>query len=104
MTKRSPVSPAPGPLEDYAALFDDLFGALAPADLSEVVRLYGLRMWVEHSYKQVKHMLGWSDYQVRSDIAIRRHWELVCCAFSFCWRSEERRAGKECRSRWSPYH
>ena len=29
MTKRSPVSPAPGPLEDYAALFDDLFGARA---------------------------------------------------------------------------
>ena len=60
-------------------------GALAPADLSEVVRLYGLRMWVEHSYKQVKHVLGWSDYQVRSDIAIRRHWQLVCCAFTYCW-------------------
>jgi SRSO17 transposase len=57
----------------------------APADLAEVVRLYGLRMWVEQSYKQVKHVLGWSDYQVRSDIAIRRHWQLVMCAFSFCW-------------------
>jgi hypothetical protein len=22
---------------------------------------------------------------VRSDRAIRRHWELVCCAFCFCW-------------------
>ena len=22
----------------------------------------------------------------------------------FCERSEERRVGKECRSRWSPYH
>ena len=22
----------------------------------------------------------------------------------FCARSEERRVGKECRSRWSPYH
>ena len=21
-----------------------------------------------------------------------------------CFRSEERRVGKECRSRWSPYH
>ena len=60
-------------------------GALAAADLSEVVRLYGLRMWVEQSYKQVKHVLGWSDYQVRSDLAIRRHWQLVCLAFSFCW-------------------
>jgi hypothetical protein len=37
------------------------------------------------SYKQVKHALGWSDYQVRSDPAIRRHWQLACCAFSFCW-------------------
>jgi hypothetical protein len=58
---------------------------LEVADLSEIVRLYGLRMWVEQSYKQVKHVLGWSDYQVRSDIAIRRHWQLVCCAFTFCW-------------------
>ncbi|HYQ84095.1 MAG TPA: IS701 family transposase [Rubrobacter sp.] len=63
----------------------DTEGDLAAADLAEVVRLYGLRMWVEQSYKQVKHVLGWSDYQVRSDLAIRRHWQLVCCAFSFCW-------------------
>ena len=58
---------------------------LAPAGVEEVVRLYGLRMWVEQSYKQVKHALGWSEYQARSDIAIRRHWLLVCLAFSFCW-------------------
>jgi hypothetical protein len=58
---------------------------LPPANLQEVLRLYGLRMWVEQSYKQVKHALGWSQYQVRSDQAIRRHWQLVCCAFSFCW-------------------
>jgi SRSO17 transposase len=57
----------------------------APANLEEVIRLYGLRTWVEQSYKQVKHALGWSQYQVRSDQAIRRHWQLVCCAFSFCW-------------------
>lgn len=56
-----------------------------PADVQEVIRLYGLRMWVEQSYKQVKLALGWSQYQVRSDQAIRRHWQLVCCAFSFCW-------------------
>jgi hypothetical protein len=42
-------------------------------------------MWVEQSYKQVKHVLGWSDYQVRSDTAIRRHWQLVCCTFTFRW-------------------
>jgi hypothetical protein len=57
------------------------------ADLAEVVRLYGLRNWVEQGYKQVKGELGWADFQVRSDRAIRRHWTLVCCAFSFCWQA-----------------
>lgn len=58
---------------------------LAAANLAEVVRLYTLRGWVEQSYKHIKQSLGWSQYQVRKDMAIRRHWQLVCCAFSFCW-------------------
>ena len=29
---------------------------------------------------------------------------LVCNHENQCERSEERRVGKECRSRWSPYH
>jgi hypothetical protein len=55
------------------------------ADLAEIVRIYGIRHWTEQSYKQVKDELGWADFQVRSDIAIRRHQALVNCAFSFCW-------------------
>jgi hypothetical protein len=55
------------------------------ASLAEIVRLYGIRHWIEQSYKQVKDELGWADFQVRSDIAIRRHQALVNCAFSFCW-------------------
>ncbi len=55
------------------------------ADLHEVVRIYGIRHWIEQSYKQVKDELGWADFQVRSDTAIRRHQTLVTCAFSFCW-------------------
>ncbi len=64
--------------------------AFEPADLAEVVRLYGLRMWVEQSYKQIKGALGFADFQVRTDRAIRRHWHLVFCAFSFCWWSYAR--------------
>ena len=55
------------------------------ADLAEVARVYALRSWIEQSYKQVKNSLGWAHYQVRKDLSIRRHWQLVCCAFSFCW-------------------
>ena len=29
---------------------------------------------------------------------------IIWVAFAFTGRSEERRVGKECRSRWSPYH
>jgi SRSO17 transposase len=70
--------PAPGARRAHRSV-------LSAATLDEVVRLYGLRVWVEQSYKQVKQHLGWAQYQVRSDMAIRRHWELVCCAFCFCW-------------------
>jgi hypothetical protein len=78
--------PAPGSRraqeEEEEEEEESLFEA---ADLCEVVRIYGLRQWVEQSYKQVKGELGFSDFQVRRDHAIRRHWELVFCAFSFCW-------------------
>src|SRR5258707_2796604 len=36
--------------------------------------------------------------------AVRRNDGVVVGAFAFGERSEERRVGKECRSRWSPYH
>ena len=55
------------------------------ARLAEIVRIYGIRHWIEQGYKQVKDELGWADFQVRSDVAIRRHQALVNCAFSFCW-------------------
>jgi len=70
---------------------------LAAASLEEIVRLYGLRMWVEQSYKQVKGALGFSDFQVRSEEAIRRHWELILCAFSFCWWAYNRREHADTR-------
>jgi DDE superfamily endonuclease len=76
------VTNLPGPGSPLAG--DSL---LEGADLAEVVRLYGLRNWVEQSYKQVKGELGWADFMVRAGLAIRRHWHLVCCAFSFCWQA-----------------
>jgi hypothetical protein len=47
---------------------------------------------IEQGYKQVKGELGWADFQVRADRAIRRHWILVCCAFSFCWHAGQTEA------------
>jgi hypothetical protein len=50
--------------------------ARAPC-LAEIARPYGIQHWVGQSYMQVKDGLGWADFQVRSDIAIRRHQVLV---------------------------
>src|SRR2546428_601839 len=77
-------------------------GALAPAELAEVVRLYGLRNWVEQSYKQAKHEWGWADFQVRGDVAIRRHGEWVCCAFCFCWWARRRSPNEPATARPAP--
>ena len=42
-----------------------------------------------------------------SDLLARATWVDLTYDFdstTIYWRSEERRVGKECRSRWSPYH
>ena len=38
------------------------------------------------------------------EVASRRHIETIDAVIDGALRSEERRVGKECRSRWSPYH
>src|SRR6202167_6476462 len=57
---------------------------------------------------------GWSSDVCSSDLFANIDDQCVgCCGLVRCapaeraastWRSEERRVGKECRSRWSPYH
>lgn len=56
------------------------------ASLAEIVQIHGIRNWIEQSYEQVKDELGWADFQVRSDTAVRRRYQvLVKRAFSFSW-------------------
>ena len=86
------ATPDPATLPEMATWYLTTTLPVAVADLAEIVRLYGRRNWVEQAYKQVKHSLGWSQYQVRADRAMRRHWALVQCAFAFCWWAESRAA------------
>jgi hypothetical protein len=57
--------------------------SVAEADAAEVYRICRLRDWIEHSCKPTRHELGWADFQVRSEKAIVRHWQLVMLAFTF---------------------
>ena len=40
----------------------------------------------------------------RGKAAAKRKFKVYPSAYANMYRSEERRVGKECRSRWSPYH
>ena len=46
----------------------------------------------------------WSEMEVTGDEYIKMHMSASCLHYGIELRSEERRVGKECRSRWSPYH
>ena len=69
--------------------------------VSVPVRLDSGRWTVFPGYR-VQHstVLGPTKGGVRYDHEVT----LGECAALAMWRSEERRVGKECRSRWSPYH
>src|SRR2546425_11157710 len=49
-----------------------------------------------------------ANFQARSNLGVALahigHFEEAIDAYRLALRSEERRVGKECRSRWSPYH
>ena len=81
-----------GVLNDMSSLYADLSGPGAVAAARMAVEDFGA------AQKGLKVEIVAADHQNKPDVGsnIARQWIDV--------RSEERRVGKECRSRWSPYH
>jgi len=65
-----------------------------PATPHEIALLDARRAVIEEAYQDVRQHLGWAHYQVRSDVAMRRHWALVCAAFCFLWWYAARQDGQ----------
>src|SRR3989442_15994929 len=62
------------------------------AEFSQTLRQDILKFWIDHAIdRQYGGIIGWLDRKVNPIPPGTK-------------RSEERRVGKECRSRWSPYH
>src|SRR2546422_10919197 len=62
----------------------------------KMARIDGFRQWIPHDGEPVsQRTVAYLGYDSKNFYAV-----FVC----FDNRSEERRVGKECRSRWSPYH
>src|SRR3712207_148385 len=77
------------------------------ADLKFSETVYGLGagiFFIGYAFFEVPSNLLLEKIGARKTIArITILWGICCVAMMFV-RSEERRVGKECRSRWSPYH
>ena len=59
-------------------------------------------IWKE--YREIGIPITKSDYLAAHEFAEKEISEKGLIEPWFNFRSEERRVGKECRSRWSPYH
>ena len=66
----------------------------------EYVLLFNLDMIVGDSLRTLCYFMPSSSSSINSSISESER----SCASLRAERSEERRVGKECRSRWSPYH
>src|SRR2546427_9895921 len=56
------------------------------------------------SFEKPTNPLAFAEQREIYRIAVGLLWEFVKSTDTSNVRSEERRVGKECRSRWSPYH
>ncbi len=73
-----------------------VFQAIASLEIARVNIPVGVLVWV-----MIIPMLLRIDFGVLHQV--KAHWRGMGVTL-FINRSEERRVGKECRSRWSPYH
>jgi hypothetical protein len=89
------ASAGPAVLKPESTWFMATNLTLAEADTAEVYRIYRLRDWTGRYDKPAKHELGWADFQVRSEKAIVRHWQLVMLAFTFSLLTAPSEQGEE---------
>ena len=68
-----------------------------PARMEKIVSLCKRRGFIFQSAEIYGGLNGCWDYGPMG-VELKRNLK------EYWWRSEERRVGKECRSRWSPYH
>src|SRR2546430_7993781 len=81
----------------------------------ELVIVFGFFFFFSSRRRHTRFDCDWSSDVCSSDLGSKRL--TVCgslvrvtsivapgCRLAMTTRSEERRVGKECRSRWSPYH
>ena len=84
-------------IEELYKEFNTSSKGLSPSNHKKLLKKYGKNVLVEQN-KKTKIELFLKQFKNIMIIL------LLVVGFLSLIRSEERRVGKECRSRWSPYH
>src|SRR3712207_6432008 len=96
------------PTTDRSHGIDDLESALQVETLAENARDFGIEYYDERDRRQgIVHIVGPEQGFTLPGMTIvcgDSHTSTHGAFGALAPRSEERRVGKECRSRWSPYH
>jgi putative transposase len=95
MSKRLPCPPAPGPLEGYAARFDDLFSTLAAA----IDRHFQGASWQRCQVHYARNLLGMVGHERRKKLA-----EGLRGVFAAPSREVALRLADELADRWRESH
>jgi len=80
-------------LNEFLALVDLRYDSMSQSNQDKLVESID-------SYPGRELLAKYAEAIIKTDSRIGR----MALALIYCDRSEERRVGKECRSRWSPYH
>ena len=83
-------------------MFSNLFGGIFDSSTVTVIPVYQFLLCVVVSLLLGIVLAAAYTYKSKYNAGFVR--TLAILPAVVCIRSEERRVGKECRSRWSPYH
>ena len=72
--------------------------------IREMSERFGLPASTLRYYEEIGLLTDVIHTESKKRIYTQQHIDCMTAILCFKRRSEERRVGKECRSRWSPYH
>ena len=88
--------------KEFAEAYDEAFGASPPEKLNESQQLIIVATELDSTSERIIDYLS-DGFGVPINALFFRYFQENGSGY-IARRSEERRVGKECRSRWSPYH